>query len=574
MIKYPPKILAELMDKVYREIYVSGPEFITTNEYNSMVLNGLKEKGINKEQIKIGDLLLSNLAEPEHVLIVGSTGMGKSVLMNQVLDQTQKLNYKGLCYDFKSDFFSRFFREKSDRLFNPLDNRSILWNFVKDIKSFKDSEIMRMAANISFCHSLIPDIPSQTSNSSNESYFREGARAILESLITHLIDSCHPKKHNNSGLLELLRMSDVRIRDITKEVNPIAANYIITPGSNQTAGVLSVLSRFTKSLLCMDYPGENFSMESFVYDNKPGFIFITGYSMMRDMLRPVLSLFIDTISKHIMNRPETFNVDDRIMTFLDEVQTLQTLNSLVEQVTLTRSKGCSTWLTCQDLSQMENRYGSLKHSIINSCKTKIIYGLSDPKDAHYFSDYIGQVKVLTETLQESGIIDGDSGLSKWDARNANYSRRMEKIDLVLPSNIINQKKFHFIFKSYEYPFVRSKILLDPKAYPNKVPALQLRDSIKDSEYMKSMAKDQECVNNVKIIIVDVLKGENQQDVKITVDYLKTLIKHISDYSGDRDNYLNQAIDSLISENKITLEREEIDGDKIIYYKIKENNNEK
>ena len=72
---------------------------------------------------------------------------------------------------------------------------------------------------------------------------------------------------------------------------------------------------------------------------------------------------------------------------------------------------------------------------------------------------------------------GDKGVSESDARQANYNRQVLKRDLVLPSNIMNQKQFHFILKSPYYPFVRSSAEYQPGAYPNKVDNFILKDSV-------------------------------------------------------------------------------------------------
>jgi type IV secretory pathway TraG/TraD family ATPase VirD4 len=154
----------------------------------------------------------------------------------------------------------------------------------------------------------------------------------------------------------------------------------------------------------------------------------------------------------MLSLPDSY--ERRLYFILDEFTTLQRLNSLMELLTLSRSKGGSVWLATQDLSQVENLYGTLKNSIVNACGTKVIFAVADPKDAREFSDFISEAEYMVEIVQDGGTAQSGGGISDTDGLSRNYNRMLVTKNVVLPSNIMNLPKFSFIFRSYPYSFVR------------------------------------------------------------------------------------------------------------------------
>ncbi len=336
-----------------------------------------------------------------------------------------------------------------DLIFNPLDERSVKWNIIDEITNGGGGNVKISASAKNVCNSLIPE----SCDGGNEKFFRDGARAVLKSLIEYLVFIRGPGGCNNRCLLELISSSGADLYEKVMSVSPIAANFISIPGSNQSAGVLAVLSQFTESLLCMNYPDGNFTVKNWLCDGKSGVLYVTGFADVRETLRPVLSLLIDTIAVNLLSLPDS--ADRRVYFILDEFATLQRLNSLVELLTLSRSKGGSVWLATQDLSQVENLYGPLKNSIVNACGSKVIFAVADPKDAREFSEFISEAEYLLETVQDSGTAQRGGGISETDGLNRIYNRTLVTKNVVLPSNIMNMPRFSFIFRSYPYSFVKS-----------------------------------------------------------------------------------------------------------------------
>lgn len=69
----------------------------------------------------MGPIQIPRSAEIKHFFVVGRPGVGKTVAMSQVIARVKERGAKGVVYDFKGDYLSRFFDPERDILFNPLN---------------------------------------------------------------------------------------------------------------------------------------------------------------------------------------------------------------------------------------------------------------------------------------------------------------------------------------------------------------------------------------------------------------------------------------------------------------------
>ena len=70
-------------------------------------------------------ILIPHIYETRHILIAGSTGTGKSVVLAQFIASARE--QKMLIYDRKGELFAKFGRKK-DIIWNPYDSRFCGWN--------------------------------------------------------------------------------------------------------------------------------------------------------------------------------------------------------------------------------------------------------------------------------------------------------------------------------------------------------------------------------------------------------------------------------------------------------------
>ena len=109
--------------------------------------------------------------ENQHFLLMGDTGMGKSVLIRQILLQVAARNETAIVYDPALEYTPEFYKpERGDLILNPLDDRTPYWN--------PSGEISHEAEALTLAASLYPDLPHK------DPYLSRAPRAIFAHLLT------------------------------------------------------------------------------------------------------------------------------------------------------------------------------------------------------------------------------------------------------------------------------------------------------------------------------------------------------------------------------------------------------
>lgn len=194
----------------------------------------------------------------------------------------------------------------------------------------------------------------------------------------------------------------------------------------------------------------DFSVKKWLENERPGFIFVTNYSDIKDTLKPILSLFIDLLGRKLLSLRDDYK--RRIFFMLDEFGTLQRLSTIVELLTLSRSKGGSCWIGIQDIGQLDKIYTEkLRQAIVNACSGNLIFAVSDPVTARFLADKIGEIEYAEteETHHSMGTENKRDGIS--------LMRRKRTEKLVLPSDIENLKDLECFLKLPNYDLTKIKL---------------------------------------------------------------------------------------------------------------------
>lgn len=209
------------------------------------------------------------------------------------------------------------------------------------------------------------------------------------------------------------------------------------------------MMQYTKSFEFMSAADGDFSVKKWLEDEKPGFIFVTNYSDNKDTLKPVLSLFIDLLGRKLLSMKDDYN--RRIFFMLDEFGTLQRLPTIIQLLTLSRSKGGSCWIGIQDIGQLDKLYtDQLRQSIVNACGGNLMFAVADPVSAKFLSDKIGDAEYIgTDETHSMGTEDTRDGIS--------LVRRKRTEKLVLPSDIENLRDLECFLKLPNYDLTTIKL---------------------------------------------------------------------------------------------------------------------
>jgi len=219
----------------------------------------------------------------------------------------------------------------------------------------------------------------------------EGARDVLTGILRYLY---HHNLKKNTHIWNALSAPADRIARMLmgSKGGERGLRYIEDPTSKQALSVLSVLMQYTRCFEYMAGVEGDFSIKKWL-DEGRGWIYVTNYAEVQDTLRPVLTLFIDILGKRLLSLKDDYH--RRVFIILDELGTLQRLSTIVQLLTLSRSKGGSVWIGIQDIGQIDKLYTEpLRQAMVNACGMTVVFSVAEPETAAFLSKKIGDICYL------------------------------------------------------------------------------------------------------------------------------------------------------------------------------------
>ena len=411
-------VLAMLRNRTRRRIEepgrrLKGPEMVTVKEFNRWSgadgISFLTTK--SRESLSIPRSL-----ESSHMMMMGDTGAGKSVLQRRVLMQIAERGETAIVYDPALEHTPQFFNPaRGDLILNPLDVRCPYWS--------PSDEVTHEAEALTLATSLFPDKPHENT------FFVDGPRKIFAHLLT-----LKPTPE------ELVRwMSHEEELDRLLKGTELTA-FIYRGAGPQRGGVLGALNMVADSLKLL--PKESETKQRWTTEEwarqRSGWIFLTSTPRFRERLLPLMSLWLDTLVLRLMNQGDPSLRHAWFV--LDELASLQRLPQLHTALTENRKSGNPVVIGFQGRSQLEVRYGHEAEAMLSQPATKIFLHTSEPRAAKWISDTIGEVEM--ERMKET--VNTGQFLRTAKSRSYHTERRTEP--LVLASEIGGLQRLHALLK--------------------------------------------------------------------------------------------------------------------------------
>ncbi len=427
-----------------RTKHLNGAGLISTDEF---------ARQIGKGDLPFGSFRLPWKEETKHCLTIGRPGTGKTVFLSQVVERLSERKAKGVIYDFKGDYGSRFYDPIRDIIFNPLDKRCKGWNLFDDIKTKLDINTI--------ASSLIPPVYT------GDTFWNDAARGVFSGILHYLWR--HDLK-TNAGIWEGVTASGESIHRWLHETpeGQTGFRYIEDASGKQALSVFATMMQYTSAFEYLSQTESGFSITQWLSDEKPGFIFVTNQSDVKDTLKPILSLFIDFLGKKLLSLPD--DLKRRVFFLLDEFGTLQRLSSIKELLITSRSKGGSCWIGIQDIGQLNKLYTQdVADTIINACGSSVMFAVSDPHTARYLIDKIGDTEILeTEETPSMGVSNYRDGVS--------MTERRKRQRLIIDSQLMNLLDLNAYVKVPNNPFI-TLTKFEIKDYPARTKPFIIRDNL-------------------------------------------------------------------------------------------------
>ncbi|MBX9703917.1 MAG: type IV secretion system DNA-binding domain-containing protein, partial [Silvanigrellaceae bacterium] len=321
-------------------------------------------------------------AETQHVLVVGTTGSGKTNCILGLLQQIQDKNQPVVVLDTNCTLVNRYYNEKrGDIILNPFDKRSVRWDLWQDCKETPDFD--------AFASALIPE-PSFTNNP----VWHKNAREIIATTAEKLSLSGNPSMRDLIDYAAWKALAEVK--HFYKNT-PLESLMIAEGRAEET--VHSIRMQMTdsmKRLALLPQEGENFSIGNWVKNHKKGaWLFISCSEKDRFTLGPLMKLWVAIAIQNLLRRGE--NPDYRLWFILDELFSLEggTVANLITLLSEGRKYGGCALLAFQSLAGLERTYGFAgMKEILSLCNTKVVLRTPEPQNAAYLSQLLGEKEIL------------------------------------------------------------------------------------------------------------------------------------------------------------------------------------
>jgi len=352
---------------IERVKHLNGPRLYRFKSVFKHAKKMYKEELKDNEYLKKGinlhpNILISETREQNNILVIGTTGSGKSTVIKPILNQVIKRGDHVLIYDEKKEYTTLFYNNKSV-LIAPWDSRGDVWDIAKDI--FSDEGAVLVASNL-------------ISNSkSNDPVWDNGARLIFSGMLIYLIRT--KENWNWEDLANMLKTPQAGMLTILEKYYPIAQSFIVE-NSKTTQGFyvnlisnLSWLNTLAKAWRKQD--SSSFSIKEWVETSqssesiKPVLI-IQSDPRFEAIGAPLCNAIISLMTQFYLSNSNQAN--RKTWLFIDEMANLPPNPSIKNWLELARSRGARSCFGTQSNSQIYENYG--KHNadtILNLLSTVI-----------------------------------------------------------------------------------------------------------------------------------------------------------------------------------------------------------
>ncbi len=354
----------------------------------------LKKRGEVSDFRLDGQAIFKADFEVQHVLLHGTTGSGKSVVMRKLLTWIRARGDKAIVYDKGCTFVPSFYDPHTDILLNPFDERCAYWDVWCDAQSATDFDTIAAA--------LIP------AHGDGDPFWVQSARTIFASTAYKM---CHENNRSTQRLLALMLTS--KLESLSAYLKNTESASLVSDKIQKTAiSIKSVLAAYIKSLRFLEGLGrteegteqnesERFSIRDWVQDDQQqGFLFLSSHAQQHASLRPLLSMWLAIASTALLGLTE--NPKRRIWMIIDEAPSLHKLPDLTDTIAEARKFGGCYVIGVQSYAQLRKVYGDhAGKEIFDLLNTRLFFRAPSYAMAKLASEELGEQEIDSSREQYS-----------------------------------------------------------------------------------------------------------------------------------------------------------------------------
>lgn len=425
--------------------FVRGAFRIPLARLRSYLDKDVRAEKDGRRNLSVCGLPLPRELETRHMLIMGTTGTGKSVLINQVIGQiVQRMdecqtNEKTIVYDVKGEFLSKHYR-LGDLIFYPPDTRSLRWSFFNEVRTDEDIKVLS---------EIIFKPPKETNA---DPFWGNAAKAVFIAGLRYLkmkgeisnADIWSFFAQNKEGIIK-------KIKELPLEQQG-ALKHIESDGSGPAQSVISVLTEKIDWFEGITGLDGNFSFRKYISSGANKNLFLLNIKNYADTFRPLMTFVFDMMIRETLSLPDTNQREKRRIWFcIDEIGSLNQIGVLLDLLTVARSKGGCLIVANQDLGKVEDVYGRANtRTFYNNFNINFILRLNDPDTADFLSKSIGEQEVI-KVMNSRQMSPRDTG----DRKSLSDQDKTERV--MLPSEFMNIPDFQAIAKVSGFGIAKTSV---------------------------------------------------------------------------------------------------------------------
>src|SRR5579883_1136333 len=338
----------------------------------------------NADVIRVAGVAIAPELEPQHFLVTGKTGSGKSNFIRHTLRQIEARGGTAVVLDPDAEYVSEFYRpERGDAILNPLDERCPAWSPWAELRA----ESFRVDAE-ALAQSLVPDAPNSFAQSGADRFFRRSGRTTLVSIF----ETAKPRTPET--ITELLALPRERLK---KALAGTAAEPLIDPGAHdQGAGIVAMVTNATNPFRYLPPHDQNRPMWSAVAwaKRRRGWLFLTSTEDSRAAALPLQNVWLDCLVRQLLTS-ELGAANEQVWIVIDELGALDYQGQLENLVVRGRKRGLCVALGFQAVSQLHSIYGRERTvTLLSAPATKLILRSDEAETAEWASRTLGQREVV------------------------------------------------------------------------------------------------------------------------------------------------------------------------------------
>lgn len=352
--------------------------------------------------------------EQSHAMLIGTTGMGKTVALSDMLEEARANGQRAVVFDLTGTFIEHFYESDRDIILNPLDARCPQWSVFDECGD--EAEFSAAA------EALVPH-----DGGGSEQFWVLAARLLF-------VEMCLRLRADGKGTNEALA-SELMTADLSavhKLMRGTMADPLTAPEAARMAeSIRAVFNANAKALKLLPRSGPKFSVRDWVEaeDRPSSILFISARYVDMSVCSQLLTVWLDTAMNTLMAMDRS--ADLRLWFFIDEMGALHRLPALEKGLQTARNFGGAIVTGIHAYAKLKEVYGeNMAMTLSSLARTKLILGTADRETATWCSDFIGHRQVRD---MEEGYTYGYN-----NARDAVSLTPRKNIEpLLLPDQLMN-----------------------------------------------------------------------------------------------------------------------------------------